>query len=122
MTKADRHLSLTSIPLGGITPVADSRKVSIMVNPDHKEGNLNALRRIEGQVRGIQRMIEQRKYCVDILTQISAIKGALGKVENRILQKHLENCVIDSMKGTCEEDTQEKIDEVFKLILCMKKV
>ena len=54
-------------------------------NPDHQD-NLVALRRIEGQVRGVQKMIEERKYCIDILNQIHAVKGALSKVEERILE------------------------------------
>ena len=54
-------------------------------NPDHKD-NLVALRRIEGQVRGVQKMVEERKYCIDILNQIYAIKGALGRVEEKILE------------------------------------
>ena len=52
-------------------------------NPSHVD-NLVALRRIEGQVRGVQRMVEERKYCIDILNQIYAVKGALGRVEEKI--------------------------------------
>jgi DNA-binding FrmR family transcriptional regulator len=51
-------------------------------NPSHFD-NLVALRRIEGQVRGVQRMIEERKYCIDILNQIYAVKGALGRIEEK---------------------------------------
>jgi len=84
-------------------------------NPDH-EDNIVALRRIEGQVRGVQRMIEDRKYCIDILTQIYAIKGALSRVEEKILEKHFKNCVVDAVKGTSESEKQQKIDEILKLI------
>jgi len=84
-------------------------------NPSHNS-NLVALRRIEGQVRGIQRMIEDRKYCIDILNQICAIKGALGRVEERILKKHFESCVIEAVQGASEEEKQEKLDEILKLI------
>ena len=84
-------------------------------NPDHN-GNLVALRRIEGQVRGIQRMIEDRKYCIDILNQICAVKGALAKVEGRILEKHFENCVTEAIQGTSEEEQRKKLDEILKLI------
>ncbi len=55
-------------------------------HPSH-EDNLVALRRIEGQVRGVQRMVENNKYCIDILNQIYAIKGALVRVEEKILEK-----------------------------------
>ena len=84
-------------------------------HPSH-ENNLVALRRIEGQVRGIQRMIEDRKYCIDILNQIYAIRGALGRVEEKILEKHFRNCVTEAVKGTSEREKHQKMDEIFKLI------
>ena len=84
-------------------------------NPDHID-NLVALRRIEGQVRGVQKMIENRKYCVDILTQIYAVKGALSRVEKKILEKHFKNCVTDAVTGTSEKEKQQKMDEILKLI------
>ncbi len=84
-------------------------------NPDHID-NLTALRRIEGQVRGIQGMIEERKYCIDILTQIQAVKGALSRVEEKILEKHFRNCVARTLKGTSEKDKRQKIDEIMNLI------
>ncbi len=84
-------------------------------NPSHVD-NLVALRRIEGQVRGVQRMIEERKYCIDILNQIYAIKGALSRVEERILEKHFRNCVNEAVKGSSEREKQQKMDEIFKLI------
>ena len=83
--------------------------------PSH-EGNLVALRRIEGQVRGVQRMIEERKYCIDILNQIHAIKGALGRVEEKILEKHFRNCVTEAVKGASEKEKKQKLDEILKLI------
>ena len=84
-------------------------------NPSH-EDNLVALRRIEGQVRGVQRMIEERKYCIDILNQIYAVKGALSRVEEKILEKHFRNCVTEAVQGSSEKDKQQKMDEIFKLI------
>jgi DNA-binding FrmR family transcriptional regulator len=84
-------------------------------NPSHN-ANLVALRRIEGQVRGVQRMIEDRKYCIDILNQICAVKGALAKVEQRILKKHFEHCVTEAVQGSSEKEKQQKLDEILKLI------
>lgn len=75
-----------------------------------------ALRRIEGQVRGIQRMIEDRQYCIDILNQIHAVKGALDSVEEKILQKHFQHCVTAAIIGSSEKDKQQKLDEILKLI------
>ena len=84
-------------------------------NPSH-EDNLVALRRIEGQVRGVQRMIEEHKYCIDILNQIYAVKGALGRIEEKILEKHFRNCVAEAVQGNSEKEKQQKMDEIFKLI------
>jgi len=83
--------------------------------PSH-EGNLVALRRIEGQVRGVQRMIEDHKYCINILNQIGAVKGALSRVAEKILRKHLEHCVTEAIKGNSEKEKQEKLDEIVQLI------
>lgn len=84
-------------------------------NPSHKD-NLVALRRIEGQVRGVQKMIEDRKYCIDILNQIHAVKGALGRVEEKILEKHFQHCVTEAVGGSSEKEKQQKLDEILKLI------
>ncbi len=84
-------------------------------NPSH-DSNLVALRRIEGQVRGVQRMIEDRKYCIDILNQIYAVKGALAKVEQRILKRHFEHCVTEAVRGSSEKERRQKLDEILKLI------
>ena len=84
-------------------------------HPNHEQ-NLVALRRIEGQVRGVQKMIEDRKYCIDILNQIGAIKGALSRVEEKILEKHLWNCVAEAVKGRSETEKQRKLREILKLV------
>jgi len=84
-------------------------------NPDHQD-NIVALRRIEGQVRGVQKMIEDREYCVDILNQINAVKGALSSVEEKILQKHFRHCVTTAVMGSSENQKQQKLDEILKLI------
>ena len=84
-------------------------------HPSH-EDNLVSLRRIEGQVRGVQRMVENHKYCIDILNQIYAIKGALARVEEKILEKHFQNCVTKAIKGSSEKEKQQKLDEILKLI------
>ena len=84
-------------------------------NPSHNN-NLVALRRIEGQVRGVQGMIEDGKYCIDILNQIYAVKGALAKVEERILKQHFQHCVTEAVQGTSEKEKQQKLDELLKLI------
>ena len=77
------------------------------------EEDLVRLRRIEGQIRGVQKMIEEKRYCVDILTQLSSVVGAVKKVEENILNRHLKGCVTDSFRSGSEEDRARKIDEVI---------
>lgn len=80
--------------------------------------NLRALRRlknIEGQVRGLQRMVEEEKYCVDILTQISAVRAALHSVGMLILRRHVETCVSDAIE-TGGTDRVEIIDELMNVL------
>ena len=90
-------------------------------NPDHG-GSLAALKRIEGQVRGVQRMVEERKYCVDILYQIHAVIGALVKVEDKILAKHFESCMVSASKGKSDYERKQKLDEMLKIIHQFRKI
>ena len=87
-----------------------------MKQPTTHEGQLEFLKKIEGQVRGIQRMIEEKRYCVDIITQIHSIVGALYRVENEIFRKHVHNCVATSLKGKSEGEKVKKISEIVELI------
>lgn len=89
--------------------------------PAHDE-HLIALRRIEGQVRGIQKMIEGKRYCVDILTQLSSVGGALLGVQDKILQRHLKGCVTNALKGKSESEKKKKIDEIIGLLKTFRKV
>ena len=79
------------------------------------------LKKIEGQIRGVQKMIEEGRYCVDILTQISSISGALSRVEKGIFKKHLEGCVAGAIKSGSQEETQKKVDEVIELVTRFRK-
>ena len=77
---------------------------------------LTRLNRIEGQVRGIKKMVEDKRYCVDILIQLSSAIGALRKVQENIFQHHIESCVHDSLHSSNEADKEEKIEEIIKLV------
>ncbi len=79
------------------------------------------LKRIEGQIRGIQRMIEERRYCIDILTQLHSIVGAILKVEDKILQKHLHGCVVGAFKSRSAIEKTKKIDEIVSVINRFKR-
>ena len=79
---------------------------------DHKADYLRRLRRIEGQVRGIQRMVDEDEYCIDILTQVAAIKSALQSVAVGLVEDHLGHCVRDAIVGAGEggEEGQTRAD------------
>ncbi len=86
----------------------------------HKE-QLPFLRKIEGQIRGIQKMIDDERYCVDILTQLHSVVGAIHGVENKVLAKHLKGCVAEGMKRESALEHQKKIDEVIDLLKRFRK-
>lgn len=79
------------------------------------------LKKIEGQVRGIQRMIEEGRYCVDIITQIHSIIGALYRVENEIFKKHIDGCVVNALRSKSQREKEQKIKEVVELISRFRK-
>lgn len=81
------------------------------INKEVKENLLKRLRRIEGQVRGLQRMIEEEQYCVDILTQVVAARGALKKVGLKILDQHTHGCVRNAIEE--EKNADQIIDELM---------
>ena len=80
---------------------------------DEKQAIINRLKRIEGQVRGIQKMVEEDRYCVDILVQISAIQSALKNTGFTITERHMKHCVSDSIKNG---EGQEAIDELMTVL------
>ena len=84
-----------------------------MSHPNHKD-QLPSLRRIEGQIRGITKMIEDEKYCIDILDQIKAVKNALATVEGRVLKTHLKACVKDALSS--DQNFDEKVEELLKTL------
>ena len=86
------------------------------------EEQITFLKKIEGQIRGIQKMIEDRRYCVDIMTQIHSVIGALYRVENEIFKKHIDGCVIQALRGKSEAEKQKKIEEDIELIAKFRKL
>ena len=80
-----------------------------------KDDYLKRLRRIEGQARGLQRMVEEEKYCIDILTQVSAMTKALQAVSLGLLEEHMQHCVLDAAR-TGEAEGRAKIEEAVEAI------
>ena len=82
---------------------------------------LNRLKRIEGQVRGIAKMVEDDRYCIDILNQMQAVKAALAKVESGILKDHAACCVDQAIKSGDTEDQRRKFTELVDLFEKVKR-
>lgn len=81
---------------------------------DNKDRILTRLKRAEGQVRGVARMVEENKYCIDVLTQINAAQAALDKVAIELLRDHAAHCLTD--KALTAEGTKQKADELVEAI------
>ncbi|MEO8945261.1 MAG: metal-sensitive transcriptional regulator [Gemmatimonadaceae bacterium] len=93
-----------------------SRK-AISVDPDIKDRNLKRLRRIEGQIRGLQRMVEEDRYCADIMTQISSAHEALRAVGRELMRNHLKHCATSAIKSGAEDASamyDELVDMMYK--------
>ena len=86
-----------------------------MLNDEAKAKARGRLRRIEGQVQGLQRMIEGVAYCVDVLLQISAVQGALDQVQKLLLGRHIESCVADALRTGSRSERQQKIEELLEV-------
>ncbi len=85
-------------------------------HPTTHEETLQRLRRIAGQVQGIQRMVAERKYCIDIVTQLQAARSALRAVEMQILKKHVDHCVRDAFASGSPAEADLKMDELLRVM------
>ena len=86
-----------------------------MINKEVKAESIERLKKIEGQVRGVAKMVENEKYCIDIINQIAAAKNALDGVARIIMKKHVESCVTQAiLEGRAEEKIEELIAAVYK--------
>jgi DNA-binding FrmR family transcriptional regulator len=93
---------------------AEGRK-ALAVDRDLKATNLKRLRRIEGQVRGLQRMVDADRYCADVLTQLAAVQEALRAVGRELLRHHLHHCAADAIRAGGER-AREACDELVELM------
>jgi len=86
------------------------------VDPEIKLANLHRLRRIEGQIRGLQRMVDDDRYCPDILVQLSSVQEALRAVSQALMRNHLKHCVTQAVRKGRKADAEAKYDELMELI------
>ena len=86
-----------------------------------QQDTLRRLKSIEGHVRGIERMVEEDAYCIDIIRQIQAVQAALGKVNNLILDNHLNSCLITAVRGDDPEERERVLSEISEVYAASKK-
>ena len=99
---------------GCVHPETGERRAD-KCDPEIKASNLKRLRRIEGQVRGLQKMIEEERYCADILTQISSVQEALRAVGRELMRNHLKHCATNAIR-TGGDNAEAMYDELIELI------
>ena len=99
-----------------MTTKATGHKHASGVDAAGKARALAGLKRIEGQVRGLQKMVEEDRYCADVLTQISAVHEALRKVGKLLMRNHLEHCVTDALRSGDADAATDAYDEVMDLM------
>lgn len=99
---------------GCATHDSEGRK-ALGVDPEAKTRNLHRLRRIEGQVRGLQKMIDEDRYCADVLTQISSVHEALRSVGRELMRNHLKHCATGAIKSS-EREAEAMYDELVELM------
>jgi len=85
------------------------------MHPDHSQ-QLSRLNRIEGQIKGVKKMIAEQRYCVDILTQTKAVRAALHKVEQNILRSHMQHCLRAAVASGDPLELNEKLEEIMDLL------
>ena len=86
------------------------------MNRENKPKLLNRLSRLEGQVRGVARMVEEERYCIDVLTQIQAVRAALARVETEMLKDHLGHCIEAAITGGDADEQRRKAGELIELL------
>ena len=107
---------LTVLGCGCALPGGDAEaRKAVAVDPGAKERNVKRLRRIEGQVRGLQKMVEDDRYCADILTQISSVHEALRSVGRELMRNHLKHCATAAIQAS-GEDAERMYDELVDLM------
>lgn len=114
MTDPHHTLAVAIDSCACAVPAGDERK-AVGVDPEARRRNLARLKRIEGQVRGLHRMVEEGRYCADILTQVSSVQEALRAVGRELLRNHLKHCATAAIKAG-PESGEAMYDELVDLM------
>ena len=89
---------------------------AVAVDPEIKRSVLTRLRRIEGQVRGLQKMVEEERYCADVLTQVTSVQEALRGVGRALLHNHLRHCATEAIRSGDDTRAEAMYDEIMELV------
>jgi DNA-binding FrmR family transcriptional regulator len=117
MTKSTSEPTDSETAACGCAIHDESERKAVGVDPDAKARNVKRLRRIEGQVRGLQKMVDEDRYCADILTQISSVHEALRAVGRELMRNHLKHCATSAIRSdatTAEAMYDELVDLMYK--------
>jgi len=96
--------------------IGPANRHAVEVDPEIKRRVTARLRRIEGQVRGLQRMVEDERYCADVMTQVSSVQEALSAVSRELLRNHLRYCVTDALRSGDDAAAEQVCEEVVALV------
>ena len=107
--------STTTTATCGCCAGPDEARHAAAVDPEVKDRTLKRLRRIEGQVRGLQRMIEEERYCADVLTQLSSVHEALRAVGREVMRNHLKHCATQAIRAGSPAEAEAMYDELVDL-------
>jgi DNA-binding FrmR family transcriptional regulator len=112
---ADAETADSSLADCACETIPGGRK-AVAVDPAIKEANRHRLRRIEGQVRGLQKMVEEDRYCADIITQVASVQEALRGVARNLMKNHLHHCAAKALQSVKKQQTEAMYDELLELI------
>jgi DNA-binding FrmR family transcriptional regulator len=115
MHKTEEHPTVAVACACGVDDGDVEGRKAVAVDPDAKARNLKRLRRIEGQVRGLQKMVEEDRYCADVMTQISSVHEALRSVGRELMRNHLKHCASTAIRAGAT-DAEAMYDELVELM------
>lgn len=96
--------------------IGSEPRKAVGVDPQLKDANLKRLRRIEGQVRGLQKMVEEDRYCADIITQVASVQEALRGVARNLMRNHLHHCAAKALRSSKKAEAEAMYDELLEMI------
>jgi CsoR family transcriptional regulator, copper-sensing transcriptional repressor len=114
--RANARVALKDQPSAAPCACDVETKKAVAVDPDIKEANRKRLRRIEGQIRGLQKMVEEDRYCADIITQVASVQEALRGVARNLMRNHLHHCAAKALRSGKKQETEAMYDELLDLI------